>query len=400
MSNYINVENRQRIITTNWVCENCPHWDMGATWHSFGACRAPLEMRHNVPYIGDAPATIAVYEDEETPICHRVASVTGYIVRRCEDDGRVHLRGDFALADDDYAYSRDYARNNFYYCEECGTWVTDYYDYDSDLHMCASCAREYRREQNRVIGDWHEHKGCFEIIRAGAYDTDDKTLGFEMEVEGPDRDHEDTAHEIIDAFGDTFVFEYDCSLEDGFEIISQPHTLQAFEMLDLNALEQLLIDNGYEYTDSYDTTGFHVHFSTAFLGDTYNKRVHTFARLVRFYDYNFDLLCDISERQSIGHSYRNADEHYCVDYDDDFELVDATVNGTRYVAVNGNRFQLGTFEIRLCDGTIRADKVRAWIDLNIALMECLQERPTLNILDVVPYMSDRAVEFFSLNNRY
>lgn len=393
MSNITNTNERASIIRTNWICEGCPYFDMGATWSAFGACRAPFEERDGNVFLNGERGDVAVFEDDATPICARIATI-GFVARRCEDDDRLHIRGDYGMADDGECYSRDYCRTNFYYCEECGTWITNYDDYDDELCMCEPCAREYRRAQYRVIGDWHEHKGNFEIIRANASDNDDRTIGFEMEVECYNGDHELMAHDIIDTFGNTFVFENDCSLNDGFEIISQPHTMQAFRELNLDTLEDMLTRAGYDETDDDATTGFHVHYSTAFLGDTNAERIQTFARLVRFYDDNFDWLCDITERKDIGHSYRNADEHWCDDYNDDVELTNATVDGTRYVAVNGNRFYRGTFEIRLCDGTIRADKVRAWVDFNIALMQCLQERETLNVRDVVPYLSDSTIDFF------
>lgn len=382
----VNPTTRPHVIPTNWLCEACPHFHRENEWNYRGACCAVFD--------DEEPHIVAVYEDDETPICSRVA-LQGFVARMCADDNRRHIRGDYGHADDGNYYSADYCGTYFYMCENCGEWIIDRDDYDRELGMCRACADEYRREQNRLIGNWHEHKGCFDVIG----DSESPyTLGFEMEVEGSDRDHEETAHAIYDTFGGAFVFEYDCSLYDGFEIISQPHTLEAFEALDLEALERLLIEEGYEETDDAETTGLHIHFSTAFLGDTNEDRKRTLARMIRFYDANFETLCDITDRKDTGHSAPNYYENVSREsdyYDDDDELVYYNVEGSRYVAVNCNHFRRGTIEVRLCDGTIRADKVRAWADFNIALMTCLQEHDTDNMRAVVPYMSDRCINYFS-----
>lgn len=381
----VNPNTRELVIPSNYVCENCAHSYRHEPWHYRGACCAAFEECDDT--------VIAVYEDVEATICRR-AAVEGFIGRTCADDNRFHLRGDYGHAADGNYYSDDYCRAHFYQCEECGEWV-ERDDYDRDVYMCRDCAELYYREQNSIIGNWHEHKGCFTVVGDR---NDPFTLGFEMEVEGYNVDHEETAREIYDIFDDAFVFEYDCSLYDGFEIISQPHTLEAFERLDVEGLSRLLVLEGYEETDDASTTGLHVHFSTAFLGDSEALKVRTLARVIRFYDSNFDLLCDMTARKDTGHSAPNAYENMSVNhyqYDDDEAIVRANIEGSRYVAVNCNNYRRGTIEMRLCDGTISAAKVRAWVDFNIALMQCLQENDTNDICDVVPYMSDRAVSFFA-----
>ena len=376
------VNTRPAIIPSNWACEDCPHFFREYGWTYRGRCLAQFEEGESVD---------VVYCDDVAPVCRRCA-VEGFIARKCADDNRYHVRGDYGIADDGECYSLDHCNMNFYQCESCGTWVTHYANWSSTHQMCTDCAEERERELYRVIGNWHAHKGDFMKIGAAS---DPYTVGVEIEVEGYDVCHEDTAHQIIDKFGDAFVFEYDCSLYDGVEIISQPHTLEAFRALDLEGLERLLINCGYIETDDADTTGLHVHFSTAFLGDTNRERVRTLARLVRFYDKNFSFLCDMTERKDTGHSAPNESENYTYDYDDDYTLVERQIDGSRYVAVNCNAFDRGTIEIRLCDGTIRADKIRAWVNFNIALMKCLQEHNTLDVCDVVPYMSDKAISFFA-----
>ena len=381
------------IIPRNWVCDECEHF-VCERYGCRGRCTAPIEEHFDGgEYINGEPIALALYDGIETPICRRV-SVNGYIARICEDDDRLHIRGDFVSADDGYYYSSEYANDNFYYCDMCGDYIRRSSDYDFDLHMCRTCADDYRREQSRIIGDWHEHKGCYSVIGDRS---DARTLGVEIEVEGYDAEHEHTAHEIENAFEGAFFYEYDCSLYDGFEIISQPHTRDAFDALDLERLESLLINEGYSETDDAETTGFHVHYSTAFLGDDDDERIRTLARLVRFYDNNFELLCDITDRKDIGHSYKNS-AHYengCDDYENDSALAMSQIYGSRYVAVNCTNYRRNdTIEIRLCDGTIRAEKIRAWVDFNIALMECLRDMATDDIRDVVPYMSDRCVDYF------
>lgn len=406
MSIYQNIESNDYINSDARIipeCEECINCDcfIRSQWSSRGACRSHF-IKDDDTFISKHTTDNAVrvfFQDDSALMCASIIDAHPYIARLCVDDDNYHVRGDYALADDGEFYSQGYARGNFYYCENCGVWVTYYSGYDRELRMCRSCAEDYRAEN--FIGGWHEHKG--EYITIGTPCADNWTLGVEIEVEGDnDTDHNEEARYISEEFYNVreaisaFVFEWDCSLYNGFEIISQPHTLEAFEALDLERLEDILRADGYGYTDDADTTGLHVHFSTAWLGSTDDERIHTFARLVRFYDENFDLLRDITDRKDIGHSYANYTEHNCYDYDDDYDLVDATVDGTRYVAVNGNNFYRGTFEIRLCDGTICADKIRAWVDFNLGLFECLKTNNTTDISKLLPYLSDRAIDYFAL----
>lgn len=403
MSIYQNVDSKElinvnaTIIPDNWTCRHCQHFGLAHDWDWRGQCACAFERMSDGSFRRAKTHEAAVrvfYQDDSALMCQSVID-SHRVAELCADDEQYHLIGDTAHADDNECYTRDYARSNFYQCESCGVYVTDYYDFDSDLRMCRSCAEEYRREHSRIIGDWHEHKGEFFVIGDRS---DRKTLGFEMEVEGYDCDHENEAQYIDSEFDDAFVFEYDCSLYDGFEIISQPHTLEAFERLDLEHLERILRMDGYGETDDAETTGLHVHFSTAFLGDSEGERVQTLARLVRFYDWNFGALCDMTDRKNIDHSSANCDRHHVDgDYHNDTDLFEATLNGTRYVAVNASNYNRNnTIEIRLCDGTICADKIRAWVDFNIGLFNCLKENNTTSMTDAAAYMSDRAIEYFGL----
>ena len=348
-------------------------------------------------------------------MCHS-AIIAG--ARRCVNDNKFHVQEDYAYADDGKIYSLSYANENFYWCRSCGRYITNPENYNFETDLCNPCDRKRRRRE--LIGRYHENKGNYEKI--GDFN-DYKTIGFEAEVISSYADSLDAATDIYDEFGDVFLFEEDSSLDYGsnhsFEIISQPHTVDALEDLDLERLEDILYLDGYAETDENRSSGLHVHFSSHWFGDTSSERIKTLARVIRFYNHNYTLLLDLSERDGCPYHYANAndEEHQFYfgieEYDeygyyigrtefdiyDDYELVSESVRDSRYVAVNCEHFcsdGYGTVEFRLGNGSIRAEYIRAWIDLHIAIIEFCQNNDSVDAHRMLrDYASQRVKEYYT-----
>ena len=326
--------------------------------------------------------------------CARRCRCTGVNPRDWDD--LAYTRDYVYCYSDDYSYTYQYAIDNLCYCSECGNWYQPF-DWDSDADMCKTCASD-----RSIIGDWHEHKGCF--VTVGDDGGDGLTLGIELEVDGGGGYNDDMARDIDSAFTGHFVFENDCSLNTGFEIISQPHTLDAWRALDIDKLCKMLIDNDYTSHDA-GTCGLHVHFSTRFLGDDDAAQRRALARVLRWYDDNFDVMLKLSRRDDSYCHYADSNrrghdwDYHIDDIDNDGELVDHSINASRYVAVNcKNFYRYHTIEYRLARGTLRAATIRAWIDFHIALMTACQRdsEPALESVlalcdaDTVKHVLDRA----------
>lgn len=379
-------------------CDGCPHRKRGE--YSYSTCGATFTAIDDdcdifVNDDSDARAYI-VYDNDEygdgdaVIMCGRAAR---YLGARCADGDEYAYYNDYVFngSRGDY-YTRAYAYDHeLQECPDCGDWYEDC-DWNEPRGMCNECAGAYS-----IIGDWHDHKGDFVPVGDSR---DDCRIGTELEVDGGDDENDEMAYDIDSAFPNHFVFENDCSLDTGFEIISQPHTLDAFKALDWERLCDMLIRNHYISHDA-GTCGLHVHFSAAWFGETLDEQRETLARVLRWYEDNFDTMVKLSrrgdnyhgyaERNSRAHYWSGTDYSYGVDIDDAVELVEHSVCGSRYVAVNCcNFYRYGTVEFRLARGTLRAATLRAWIDLHVGIIRacCYHSAPTLET--VLTYCTDAA----------
>lgn len=310
----------------------------------------------------------------------------------CEGEG-ITARGDMCIYVDrlngewcESYYTEDYVNQNYYCCESCGEYFTWGY-FDTDLNMCEECAERYREEN--IIGGYHDNKGEFYHVGERA-----QCIGIELEVEN--RAHalsnSDMARRLRDMYPH-IVFEHDGSLDNGFEIISQPHDLNAFSAVPWEELFSDLIENGFRSHDT-DTCGLHVHFALEWFGDTRTEQELTIDRICRFYIRNWHALSKLSRRKrfrycSIGESYITPSVYETLSekkYD-------------RYVAVNICPMDYqGTIEFRLARGTLKASTFRAWIDLHVAIIENakrLENDTNYNWRDYIRGISPETAEYIN-----
>lgn len=160
--------------------------------------------------------------------------------------------------------------------------------------------------------------------------------------------------------------------DDGFEIITQPHSIEEFFKLNWHDAFEYLIENGYRAHDA-GNCGLHLHFSREWFGDTEAERVQNIAKMVIFYDRNFDTLYKLSRRSNTEYCSRDYSSHDFAQSltDADAEnLMDGKKYGSRYTAVNLTCYDRHkTVEFRLGRGTLNYDTFRAWVDLHKAIAE-------------------------------
>lgn len=373
MENGVHVNATGSWLFGGWYCQNCPHRVHvgGREPYTCGAQFMPIDDDRDVFAVDGESHTAGyiIYDNDSCGDGGRLLACKGMCERRaaqCADGEPYAYYVEYIYNESTGDYNtRQYAYDNLYYCEECGDWFESY-DYDTDADMCNTCA-----SRRGIIGDWHDHKGDF--VPVGDRH-DRKRIGFELEVDDGDGDNESMAREIDCEFPSHFVFENDCSLETGFEIISQPHTRDALNALDIERLCRMLSANDYTSHDR-GTCGFHVHYSVDWFGVDDDEQRATLARVLRWYEEYFDDMATLSRR---GDGYSNyADinsraqswDYYDVVVDDDDDLVEHCIGASRYVAVNCcNFYRYGTVEFRLCRGSLKASTLRAWIDLHTAII--------------------------------
>ena len=246
--------------------------------------------------------------------------VDTYFYTCIECGGYVH-EDDVILDENDDAYCDVCARSVLYRCDRCGTYhtandiVTDSEGYhlctncyDNYFAICENCGRfVYTDDIYRGGGGECYCEDCYNSIEEVINDyyykpspifhgVGPRYLGVELEVDGEGEDL-DNAQEVIDILGEKHVYcKHDGSLNNGFEIVSHPATLE-YHQNNINwedALEKLK-DMGYLSHDA-KTCGIHVHMSRNGFGDTEEEQDKGIAQVLYFFERHWDKIVKFSRR--------------------------------------------------------------------------------------------------------
>ena len=321
--------------------------------------------------------------------------------RRCDDCGKYYPNWDtyrihMAHSDDRFVCT-DCVHNSGRYvkCQECGEWFPAGYEFEiidgrrvcelcaPYFQPCPTCGRLTRNlitdprtgedifcsecyvEPEKFINGYH-HLSRRELKKHGVGPC---YIGTELEVEKANSDYwerNDVAGEVISKLDSRVYCERDGSLFDGFEIISEPHTVEEYFKLKWEDTLQYLIDNGYT-SHNNGRCGLHIHFSNEWFGDDEDEIDDNVAKVIHLYSKEYEFFLKCSRR-----SARQADEWASRYVCDDFEDAKANKSGSRghHVAVNlDNMTSFGTVEFRLGRGTLIWESYKAWIDIHIAIVK-------------------------------
>ena len=263
--------------------------------------------------------------------------------------------------------------DDYYYCEQCGEYV-HYDEWDSDEDMCCDCAGEFTG-----VKAYHDAPpikyigGCRRAWR-GIW----RGIGIELEIDRDDIDKDserDTVQSLKEIAGDALYFERDGSLDHGFEIITQPHTEDAFWLIDWQAILNTCRENGYTSHDA-GTCGLHLHLSREIFGANRARQGVAISKLICFYDYFYNDILKVSRRTE-----READR-WAAKYDikcrKDAEIIGkGKYNRGRYFAVNNSNHN--TVEIRITRGTLNYNTFAACIDFMITVAKNSRRIPWRNV---------------------
>ena len=186
--------------------------------------------------------------------------------------------------------------DNYGVCDSCGCWYN--YD-DGEDGLCPSCQEDKDSDDPYI----HQHGYKPYLHFYGKAGDGTLYLGVELETDKyPDSNSRaQTAKELhaFDPDEELFHQQDDGSLDRGIEIVTMPCTLEYHKA---NFLWQKIIDvvksNGGKSHDT-DTCGLHIHFNTAFLGETAERVDLNSAKLVSIVNRFW--------RELVKFSRRNAD---------------------------------------------------------------------------------------------
>lgn len=339
----------------------------------------------------------------------------------CEYCGEIHHVDDSYTAQDTGAMHCESCKDEFYYCEECG----DYYERSENVHTlangdyicnhclengdyyyCDNCGELHHCDEMHegedgymycddcyeegIIRDYHDHKGCFDFYKTQKdFAEIPLYFGFELEVENNENNiyNNDMAEIINNIMRGRVVFERDGSLNNGFEIISNPMTFNYIMENKTKIIEMLqeLKNHGYTSHDS-GTCGLHIHLSKnyftenqvdklQFLIERFKKELIIFSRrtneqIERWAKFITDYPGAENETINIDFikKYKNKSE--------------------RYQVLNLSNDE--TIEFRLIRGTLKANTFLASIELlnnmaRIVKRKSLKELEKITFADLIEY---------------
>lgn len=249
-------------------------------------------------------------------------------------------------------------------CEECGAIIAP------GRNLCYRC----REARDKYI-DIHDYSYKPEPKFRG-----DATnsiipgyLGVELEVDNGGED-DDIATEVNDFIGYTYC-KHDGSLNEGFEIVSDPATLE-FHMSSKSGWEaasRYLLDK--DYSSHYaKTCGLHVHVSRDAFGETFDEQEAAIARLVFLFEKHWDKLVKFSRRTE-GQLLEWAWKYDRVKGESITKLYEkAKGTYSRYRAINLTN--TNTVEFRMWRGTLNIETFMATLQLVALLVKYVTTHTT------------------------
>lgn len=220
------------------------------------------------------------------------------------------------------------------------------------------------------------------------YDSkDDKPyLGVELEIDKAGK-IDDNAKLVIDTLGDNNAYcVHDGSLEDGFEIVTHPSTLDYHMNLDYDILFKKLVKLGYKSHDT-KTCGLHVHFNKNFFGESKTIQDLCITKLLYLFEKYWDNIAKFCRRDGNKYAsrYGMKEDESMFDVLYKAKMATESYNG-RYRSINLKNKD--TVEIRVFKGTLKYNTFVATLQfVNRLVIMCrdfgLEEIQSLRWEDII-----------------
>lgn len=247
--------------------------------------------------------------------------------------------------------------------------------YEFEYVTCDDCGGLFRRDEVTYDNDYPYCDECYAKINTSAihsYDyKPDPTFygdgqlfyGIELEIDdgGEDSDNAEELLNIANHNGDLLYAKHDGSIDEGFELVSEPCTIDYhLNNFRWEAVMDTAISMGYR-SHCTDTCGLHIHVSRSAFGKTYDEQEEVIARIVYFVEHHWNELVRFSRRTK-GNLNRWAARYATISDSTKKTYNDAKKkNLGRYVAVNLTNDN--TVEFRLFRGTLKYETFAATLQL-------------------------------------
>ncbi len=278
---------------------------------------------------------------EETVICDHC----GIRIWADEDQGNEGLQLCQRCFDDHYTC-----------CTECDRVI--HFDdalYEGDDPYCRRCYEDHR--DDRVIHDYYYKPAPI------FYGEGNRFFGVELEVDEGGELNEN-AEKVMDIANEKNYLVYckhDGSLNDGFEIVTHPMTLEYHQKnVPWEDIMRTLISDGYLSHQS-GTAGLHIHVNRTAFGEIYEEQDACIARVLYFFEKHWEELLKFSRRSE--NQLRRWAARYGLK-ENPREILDHAKKGYgngRYTCVNLENN--ATIEFRMFRGTLKYNSFIATLQL-------------------------------------
>ena len=292
-----------------------------------------------------------LYEDEW--YCEECLDEFTYVCDRC---GRRIDRRD-AITDSSTTLCYDCYCEYYNRCDNCGRLIRSGYGYyDDDDEETLYCEECYHKSQKIIHSYSYKPYPIF-------HGDGNRYFGVELEVDdgGKDTDNAETILDIGNHDEDNIYIKTDGSIDDGFEIVTHPCTLEYHSKeLPWNNIMDELIEMGY-LSHKTSTCGLHCHINRTSLGETREIQDEVIARILYFVEHHWDEMLKFSRRtqsQIEQWASRYGRKNNPTEFIDN---VKKSYDFSRYKCIN--LLNYNTIEFRLYRGTLRYNTFIATLQL-------------------------------------
>lgn len=231
---------------------------------------------------------VDAYYLEGEPLCESCYDERSVVCSCCDRMiGLEQNAGTDSLPLCQHCYERHYVK-----CERCGSLMANddaYYDDEDDSAYCSTC---YERIQRNLIHEYN-YKPCPIFYGKG-----DRYFGLELELDdgGKEPNHAKVLLGIANCEHEHIYIKADSSLEDGFEVVSHPCTLDYHrKQLPWESVVARAITLGYVSHKS-TTCGLHIHVNRTAFGATHEEQDACIGRILFFMEKHWGELLKFSRR--------------------------------------------------------------------------------------------------------
>ena len=299
----------------------------------------------------------------------------------CSDCGDVlHIDNVHTFTNNDYDnYCRSCFRSNVVTCDEC----------DSTWHQHSDPACECATQSDLVNSYSYKPSAIFRDVNSYEFTRNDDAhahtpfMGFELEVEAGRNDRHSGAQLFeTQIMNDNLYLKEDGSLDNGFEIVTHPSTIEYYQSeFDWSSFDELRAMKFKSW--STRTCGFHVHISRdAFYTKQMHKKTNSSPHLMGFLLFIYKNASEVEAISGRNSSYGRISDS---ELENVYEYSRFRGHSERYVAVN--TLNAKTIELRCFKGSINKNRILGYLEFVEAVYQYTKTNRITKLKDSMDFLA-------------